>query len=34
MEMSQQMSGVADRTARNREMMSTTLERLAAALEA
>jgi uncharacterized protein YndB with AHSA1/START domain len=33
MEMSQQMSGVADRTARNREMMSTTLDRLAAALE-
>lgn len=33
MEMSQQMSGVADRTARNRETMSTTLERLAAALE-
>lgn len=34
LEMSQQMSGVDDRTARNREMMSTTLERLAAALEA
>jgi hypothetical protein len=34
MEMSQQMSGVTDRTGRNREMMSSTLERLASALEA
>lgn len=33
MEMSQQMSGVDDRAAKNREMMSTTLERLAAAVE-
>ncbi len=34
LEMSAQMSGVADRAARNRETMSGTLERLAAALEA
>jgi uncharacterized protein YndB with AHSA1/START domain len=34
LEFSKQMSGVDDRTARNEEMMSTTLERLAAALEA
>ncbi len=33
MEMSKQISGVDDRTARNRETMSGTLERLAAALE-
>ncbi len=33
LEFSKQMSGVDDRTARNEEMMSTTLERLAAALE-
>lgn len=32
-ELSQQISGVADRSARNRATMSTTLERLAAALE-
>ncbi|MBK5222858.1 MAG: SRPBCC family protein [Acidimicrobiia bacterium] len=34
MEFSKQMSGVDDRTARNRQTMSSTLERLAAALEA
>src|SRR3546814_18081507 len=34
MEFSKQMSGVDDRTARNRETLSATLERLAAALEA
>ncbi|HSL59459.1 MAG TPA: SRPBCC family protein [Acidimicrobiales bacterium] len=34
MELSQQISGIDDRTARNRETMSGTLERLAAALEA
>jgi uncharacterized protein YndB with AHSA1/START domain len=33
LEFSKQMSGVEDRTARNQEMMSETLERLAAALE-
>lgn len=33
LEMSKQISGVDDRTARNRETMSGTLERLAAALE-
>jgi uncharacterized protein YndB with AHSA1/START domain len=33
MEFSKQMSGVEDRTARNRETMSATLERLAAAVE-
>jgi uncharacterized protein YndB with AHSA1/START domain len=33
LEMSKQMSGVDDRGARNRETMSGTLERLAAALE-
>jgi uncharacterized protein YndB with AHSA1/START domain len=33
MELSQQISGVEDRTARNRQTMSGTLERLAAALE-
>jgi uncharacterized protein YndB with AHSA1/START domain len=33
LEFSKQMSGVDDRTARNEELMSTTLERLAAALE-
>ena len=33
LEMSKQISGIDDRTARNRETMSTTLERLAAALE-
>jgi len=33
LEMSKEMSGVEDRTARNRQTMSTTLERLAAALE-
>jgi hypothetical protein len=33
LEFSQQMSGVTDRAARNRETMSGTLERLAAALE-
>ena len=33
LEFSKQMSGVDDRTARNRETMSGTLERLAAALE-
>ena len=33
LEFSKQMSGVDDRTARNRETMSETLERLAAALE-
>jgi uncharacterized protein YndB with AHSA1/START domain len=33
MEFSQQVSGVADRTERNRQTMSSTLERLAAALE-
>ena len=33
LEMSKQMSGVEGRTARNSEMMSTTLERLAAAVE-
>jgi len=33
MELSRQISGVADRTARNRETMSATLERLAAAVE-
>jgi uncharacterized protein YndB with AHSA1/START domain len=34
MEMSRQISGVDDRTERNRQTMSTTLERLAASLEA
>ena len=34
MEMSKQISGIDDRTARNRETMSGTLERLAAALAA
>ena len=34
MEMSKEMSGVDDRDARNRETISGTLERLAAALEA
>jgi uncharacterized protein YndB with AHSA1/START domain len=34
LEFSQQMSGVNDRDARNRETMSGTLERLASALEA
>jgi uncharacterized protein YndB with AHSA1/START domain len=34
MEMSKQISGVEDRTERNRSTMSGTLERLAAALEA
>ena len=34
MEFSRQVSGVDDRTARNRQTMSTTLDRLAAALEA
>ncbi|MCO8129246.1 SRPBCC family protein [Acidimicrobiia bacterium EGI L10123] len=33
LEFSKQMSGVDDRTARNRETMSETLERLAASLE-
>ena len=33
LEMSKEMSGVDDRDARNRETMSGTLERLAAALE-
>jgi uncharacterized protein YndB with AHSA1/START domain len=33
LEFSQQISGVADRGARNRQTMSSTLERLAAALE-
>lgn len=33
LEFSKQMSGVEDRTAKNEAMMSTTLERLAAALE-
>jgi uncharacterized protein YndB with AHSA1/START domain len=33
LELSRQISGVDDRTARNRQTMSTTLERLAAALE-
>ena len=33
MEMSKQMSGVDDRTARNRQTMGGTLDRLAAALE-
>jgi uncharacterized protein YndB with AHSA1/START domain len=33
LEMSKQISGVEDRTARNRQTMSGTLERLAAALE-
>ncbi|HVW81744.1 MAG TPA: SRPBCC family protein [Mycobacteriales bacterium] len=33
LEMSKQMSGVDDRTERNRSTMSTTLERLATALE-
>lgn len=33
LEFSRQLSGIDDRTARNRETMSTTLERLAAALE-
>jgi uncharacterized protein YndB with AHSA1/START domain len=33
MELSRQISGVEDRTARNRQTMSGTLERLAAALE-
>ena len=33
MEFSKQLSGVDDRTERNRETMSDTLERLAAALE-
>jgi uncharacterized protein YndB with AHSA1/START domain len=33
LEMSKQISGVEDRTARNQETMSATLERLAAALE-
>ena len=33
LEMSKQLSGVDDRAARNRETISTTLERLAAALE-
>ena len=33
LEMSKQISGVDDRTARNRQTMSGTLERLAAALE-
>jgi uncharacterized protein YndB with AHSA1/START domain len=33
LEFSQQISGVADRNARNRQTMSSTLERLAAALE-
>jgi len=33
MEMSKQISGVDDRTARNRQTMSGTLERLAAAVE-
>lgn len=32
--MANQMSGVADRAERNRQTMSGTLERLAAALEA
>jgi len=34
MEMSKQISGVDDRTERNRQTISTTLERLAATLEA
>jgi uncharacterized protein YndB with AHSA1/START domain len=34
LELSQQMSGVTDRAARNRQTMGSTLERLAAALEA
>ena len=34
LEFSQQMSGVVDRAARNQQTMSTTLERLAAAVEA
>jgi uncharacterized protein YndB with AHSA1/START domain len=34
LEFSQQISGVADRNARNRQTMSSTLERLAAKLEA
>ena len=34
MEMAKQISGIDDRTARNRQTMSGTLERLAAALEA
>jgi uncharacterized protein YndB with AHSA1/START domain len=33
LEFSQQVSGIADRTGRNRETMNLTLERLAAALE-
>ena len=33
MEMSKEMSGVEDRVARNQQTMSTTLDRLAAALE-
>jgi hypothetical protein len=33
MELSQQISDVTDRTARNRQTMSVTLERLATALE-
>lgn len=33
MELSRQMSGIDDRAARNRQTMSGTLERLAAALE-
>jgi uncharacterized protein YndB with AHSA1/START domain len=33
MELSKQISGIDDRTERNRQTMSTTLERLAAALE-
>jgi hypothetical protein len=33
LELSKQISGVDDRTARNRQTMSGTLERLAAALE-
>ncbi|HVS67959.1 MAG TPA: SRPBCC family protein [Mycobacteriales bacterium] len=33
MEISKQLSGIEDRTARNRQTMSGTLERLAAALE-
>jgi hypothetical protein len=34
LEFSKEMSGIDDRPARNRQTMSTTLERLAAALEA
>jgi hypothetical protein len=33
LEFSQQVSGIADRASRNRQTMSLTLERLAAALE-